>query len=93
MSGENNFTAEIQKLGRITVPYEAGQFLGIKEGDLVVIEIKGIKHQGRQEEMGVQCSNRHYKPIGEDIQENMGIMACGLIPGNEGRDIPESGPH
>ena len=54
MNEENNFTAEIQKLGRITVPYETRQFLDISEGDLVVVEIKGIKHRS---EPGTQESS------------------------------------
>lgn len=45
MNEEKNFTAEIQKLGRITVPYETRQFLSISEGDLVVLEIKDIKRK------------------------------------------------
>ena len=49
MNEENNFTAEIQKLGRITIPYEARKFLDLEEGDLVVLEIKGIKHRRKLE--------------------------------------------
>jgi len=49
MSEQNNFTAEIQKMGRIAVPYETRKFLDIEEGDLIVIEIKGIKHSNKQE--------------------------------------------
>ena len=52
MSEANNFTSEIQKLGRITVPYETREFLNIKEGDLLVIEIKDIK---RREKLGVKA--------------------------------------
>lgn len=48
MNEANNFTAEIQKLGRITVPYETRQFLDLAEGDLVVIEIKSIKHRTKE---------------------------------------------
>lgn len=50
MNEENNFTAEIQKMGRITVPFETRKFLDLEEGDLVVIEIKSIKHKERLEE-------------------------------------------
>ncbi|MDS0257472.1 hypothetical protein ApAK_07310 [Thermoplasmatales archaeon AK] len=49
MSEAKIFTAEIQKMGRITIPYEARSFLDIKEGDLLVLEIKEIKRTGKQE--------------------------------------------
>ena len=31
-------------MGRISIPHEIRKFLSIEEGDLVVIEIKEIKH-------------------------------------------------
>ena len=49
MNEANNFIAEIQKMGRLTVPYETREFLNLAEGDLIVIEIKEIKHRQKQE--------------------------------------------
>lgn len=48
MNESKNFTAEIQKMGRITVPYETREFLNLSVGDLVVLEIKEIKHRPSQ---------------------------------------------
>jgi len=42
MSEERVFTAKVQTLGRIVVPKEVMNSLGLKEGDFVEVRIKKI---------------------------------------------------
>ena len=44
MNEENNFTVKVQKLGRVAIPCETRELLKINEGDIVVLEVKKIRH-------------------------------------------------
>jgi AbrB family looped-hinge helix DNA binding protein len=49
MSEKKTFIAKVQSTGRIAIPYEVREYLGIGDGDLLVMEITEVKRRTEKE--------------------------------------------